>query len=39
MMGANDDPEDGKAVATAVFGAVVVYAVRSFTLHNGGAAV
>lgn len=28
MMGANDDPEDGKAVATAVFGAVVVYAVR-----------
>ncbi|EMF11842.1 uncharacterized protein SEPMUDRAFT_142065 [Sphaerulina musiva SO2202] len=33
MMGANDDPEDGKAVATAVFGAVVVYA--AFLLFCG----
>lgn len=28
MMGSIDDPEDGKAVAGTVFGAVVVYAVR-----------
>lgn len=27
MMGSTEDPEDGKAVATAVFGAVTVYAV------------
>lgn len=28
MMGSTEDPEDGTKVATAVFGAVVVYAVR-----------
>jgi uncharacterized membrane protein YeaQ/YmgE (transglycosylase-associated protein family) len=27
MMGSEDDPTDGKKVAAAVFGAVVVYAV------------
>ncbi|KAM3418094.1 hypothetical protein BST61_g6299 [Cercospora zeina] len=27
MMGSNEDPKDGKAVAAAVFGAVIVYAV------------
>ncbi|EON65958.1 hypothetical protein W97_05200 [Coniosporium apollinis CBS 100218] len=27
MMGSTDDPEDGKAVAAAVFGAVGVYAI------------
>lgn len=28
MMGSTEDPEDGKAVAGAVFGAVAVYGVR-----------
>jgi len=27
MMGSNDDPKDGSAVAAAVFGAVAVYGV------------
>lgn len=27
VMGSTEDPEDGKAVATAVFGAVIIYAV------------
>jgi hypothetical protein len=35
MMGANDDPADGKAVATAVFGAVAVYAVRIHIIKTG----
>jgi hypothetical protein len=29
MMGSQDDPEDGPAVAATVFSAVIVYAVRS----------
>jgi len=28
MMGSTEDPKDGKKVAGAVFGAVIVYAVR-----------
>ncbi len=31
MMGSTEDPVDGAKVATAVFGAVVVYAVRPDT--------
>lgn len=30
MMGSTEDPEDGGKVATAVFGAVAVYGVRSW---------
>jgi ribonuclease kappa len=29
MMGSTEDPKDGKKVAGAVFGAVIVYAVSS----------
>ena len=29
VMGSSEDPKDGKGVAAAVFGAVVVYGVRS----------
>jgi phosphoribosylcarboxyaminoimidazole (NCAIR) mutase len=31
VMGSSEDPKDGKGVATAVFGAVVVYGVRITT--------
>ena len=30
MLGSEEDPEDGQAVASAVFGAVFVYIVRFF---------
>ena len=30
MLGSEEDPEDGKAAASAVFGAVFVYIVRLF---------
>lgn len=37
MMGSSEDPKDGKGVAAAVFGAVVIYGVRSlpFNPDNG----
>ena len=33
MMGSTEDPPDGNAVAGAVYGAVIVYAVRSGSLR------
>lgn len=36
MMGSTEDPKDGKGVAAAVFGAVVVYGVCSMVLATAG---
>jgi len=39
VMGSSEDPKDGKSVATAVFGAVVIYGVsacRTWALEAGG---
>lgn len=37
MMGSDQDPEDGGAVAGAVFGAVFIYIVRSGFMYFKGA--
>jgi hypothetical protein len=34
VMGSSEDPKDGKGVAAAVFGAVVVYGVRMNLLNQ-----
>jgi phosphoribosylcarboxyaminoimidazole (NCAIR) mutase len=34
VMGSSEDPKDGKGVAAAVFGAVVVYGVRIITTSH-----
>jgi ribonuclease kappa len=33
VMGSSEDPKDGKSVAAAVFGAVVIYGVSSVQTH------
>jgi hypothetical protein len=34
MVGSKEDPKDGPAVAGAVFGAVIVYVVRTLALKH-----
>lgn len=36
VMGSAEDPKDGKSVATAVFGAVVIYGVSVARMPNYG---